>query len=59
VQYTVIRPILSQAGVKPTLDDFHFFLLVISTLLIAAAGYVINDYFDVKIDSINKPRRIL
>ena len=58
VQYTVIRPILSQAGVKPTLDDFHFFLLVISTLLIAAAGYVINDYFDVKIDSINKPQRI-
>lgn len=58
VQYTVIKPILAQAGVSPTLDDFHFFLLVLSTILVASAGYVINDYFDVKIDEVNKPRRI-
>lgn len=58
VQYTLIRPILAQAGVTTTLDDLHFFLLVLSTVLIAAAGYVINDYFDVKIDAINKPKRI-
>ena len=58
VQYTVIKPILAQAGVKPTLDDLHFFLLVLSTILVASAGYVINDYFDVKIDEVNKPRRI-
>jgi 4-hydroxybenzoate polyprenyltransferase len=59
IQYTIIRPILAQAGVAPTLDHLHFFLLVLSTILIAAAGYVINDYFDVMIDSINKPRRIV
>lgn len=41
-----------------TLDDLHFFLLVLSTLLVAAAGYVINDYFDVKMDEVNKPHRI-
>ena len=58
VQYTIIKPILSQAGMSPTLDNLHFFLLVLSTVLIAAGGYVINDYFDVKIDVINKPKRI-
>jgi len=30
-------------------------LLVIATVFIAAAGYVINDYFDTAIDAINKP----
>jgi 4-hydroxybenzoate polyprenyltransferase len=35
------------------------FFIVSSTLLIAAAGYIINDYFDVKIDIINKPRRVV
>jgi 4-hydroxybenzoate polyprenyltransferase len=35
------------------------FLICLSTVLIAAAGYVINDYFDVKIDAINKPERVI
>jgi 4-hydroxybenzoate polyprenyltransferase len=30
-------------------------ILVVATLLIAAGGYVLNDYFDVKIDNINRP----
>ena len=33
-------------------------VLVLSTLFIAAGGYVINDYFDVKIDQINKPNEV-
>ncbi len=39
--------------------DFNLFLLVISTLLIAAAGYIINDYYDIKIDYVNKPDRVV
>jgi 4-hydroxybenzoate polyprenyltransferase len=39
--------------------DYHLFLLVLSTVLIAAAGYIINDYYDVKIDTINKPKRVV
>ncbi len=58
VQYTLIKPILAQAGKTTTLGDLHFLLLVISTVLVAAGGYVINDYFDVKMDEVNKPRRI-
>jgi len=36
-----------------------FAALTLSTVFIAAAGYIINDYYDVKIDAINKPERML
>ena len=39
--------------------DLRFFLLAASTSLIAAAGYIINDYYDVKIDLVNKPERVV
>ena len=39
--------------------DIHLLLLSASTILIAAAGYVINDYYDIKIDLINKPERVV
>lgn len=42
-----------------TLTELRLYLLVASTLLIAAAGYIINDYYDVKIDYINKPHRVI
>ena len=32
------------------LDNIQFLLLVISTLLVAAAGYIINDYFDIRFE---------
>jgi 4-hydroxybenzoate polyprenyltransferase len=35
------------------------FLLIVSTILIAAAGNIINDYFDVKADRINKPEKLI
>jgi 4-hydroxybenzoate polyprenyltransferase len=39
--------------------DWKFFLLVVCTVFVAAAGYIINDYYDVKIDLINKPKRVV
>ncbi|MCA4898797.1 MAG: geranylgeranylglycerol-phosphate geranylgeranyltransferase [Bacteroidota bacterium] len=39
--------------------DVWLFILSASTILIAAAGYIINDYYDVKIDLINKPERVV
>lgn len=41
------------------LTDPTIWLLSFSTVCIAAAGYIINDYFDVKIDLINKPERVV
>jgi len=43
------------AGVK----SIEFFILVFSTSLIAAAGNIINDYFDMRADRINKPERMI
>lgn len=42
-----------------SLQDVRLFLLVVSTISIAAAGYSINDYYDIKIDLINKPDRVV
>ena len=39
--------------------DWPFFWLVFSTVLIAAGGNIINDYFDVRADRINKPHRLI
>ena len=41
------------------LTSLDLFILSSSTILIAAAGYIINDYYDVKIDYINKPQRVI
>ncbi len=43
------------------IDDnwIDFLFLVISTVLIAAGGNIINDYFDVKADRINKPEKLI
>lgn len=41
------------------ITDWKLLLLSASTVMIAAAGYVINDYFDIKIDLINKPAEVM
>jgi 4-hydroxybenzoate polyprenyltransferase len=45
--------------VQSWFPPFEFFLLTFGTFLVAAGGYVINDYYDIKIDLINKPNRIV
>jgi 4-hydroxybenzoate polyprenyltransferase len=41
------------------LPPFGLLILSLGTVLVAAAGYVINDYYDIKIDLVNKPERIV
>lgn len=36
-----------------------FYFLMIASVLIAAAGYIINDYFDLNIDQVNKPGKVV
>ena len=55
----VLQPLFNKYGLIFTLTEFQFFLLVLSTGLICAAGYIINDYFDVKADAINKPDEVI
>jgi 4-hydroxybenzoate polyprenyltransferase len=58
IRYFLVRPILLNADFDLLFTTGQFSLLVISTMLIAAAGYIINDYFDSGIDAINKPNKL-
>jgi 4-hydroxybenzoate polyprenyltransferase len=42
-----------------TLLRKDLFILVLATIFIAAGGNIINDYFDVKIDGVNKPKKLI
>ena len=57
MQKVVIVPILQTFGFQTSIDNTLLFLLIVSTVLIAAGGYVLNDYFDIKIDAINRPEK--
>ncbi len=46
-------------GIDVTLNSFEFALLVMATVCIAAGGNIINDIYDVEIDKINKPNKVL
>jgi 4-hydroxybenzoate polyprenyltransferase len=59
VRYCIIAPILQYGELSLQLNEFFFFLLVLSTLFITSAGYVINDYFDQKTDLVNKPDSVI
>ena len=57
VRYCLVEPVFNINNVYLQFSLFDFSMLVLSIVLIAAAGYAINDYFDVKIDAINKPQK--
>lgn len=57
--YCIIHPVFYAAGVIPNINGHFFLLLMISSVMIAAAGYIINDYFDLNIDQVNKPRKLI
>ncbi|TLX78332.1 prenyltransferase [Labilibacter sediminis] len=59
IRYGLIIPILEHYGYEPTLSHFRFVLLVLASVLLAASGYVINDYFDIKIDRLNRPDKMV
>ncbi len=56
VKYALLDP---NFGVQITLNEKGFALIVLATLCIAAAGYIINDIFDQETDAINKPNSVI
>jgi 4-hydroxybenzoate polyprenyltransferase len=44
---------------RPVFQDYNLYLIVFSTIIITAAGYMINDYYDVKIDYVNRPDEVV
>ena len=55
----VAVPILDAVAFGEQLPGYLLLLLILATVCIAAGGYVINDYFDVKIDRINRPDELI
>ncbi|ALU75702.1 geranylgeranylglycerol-phosphate geranylgeranyltransferase [Tenacibaculum finnmarkense genomovar finnmarkense] len=44
-----------QKSIKPVLFDWHLLYLVIATICVVAAGYIINNFYDKNADKINRP----
>ncbi|MEI6189914.1 MAG: geranylgeranylglycerol-phosphate geranylgeranyltransferase [Chitinophagia bacterium] len=55
-QFCIYNPIY-QIHTNETPSSFY--LILLASLFIAAAGYAINDYFDVNIDQVNKPNKVV
>lgn len=59
VRYAIVLPLLRAHNIEPALSHLVFGMLVMSTVFISAAGYAINDYFDLRTDRINKPGKVI
>jgi len=71
IRYAIVEPLISRIGVillKGSGEEipmvlqlplFNFLTLVFATVCITAGGYVINDYFDIRTDLINKGEAIV
>ena len=55
----IIRPTYHAMGVHEPMGVINLLVLISASILIAAGGYVINDYFDQNIDRVNKPERMV
>jgi 4-hydroxybenzoate polyprenyltransferase len=59
MRYFILDPFLKINGFELQLGEVYFALLVLSTVFIAASGYIINDYFDTRTDRLNKPAEVV
>jgi 4-hydroxybenzoate polyprenyltransferase len=59
VRYGIVLRLVDESEAMQQNSHTVFLLLSIATLLIAAAGYIINDYYDLKIDLLNKPSQMV
>jgi len=59
VRFYFIVPALNFYDFKLQVTEPVFALFAISFIFIAAGGYIINDYYDVAIDKINNPGRVI
>lgn len=59
MRFFILGEILGHNELELQMAEWQFALLVLSIVLIAAGGNIINDYFDLRADRINKPHRII
>ncbi|MGC8865317.1 MAG: geranylgeranylglycerol-phosphate geranylgeranyltransferase [Bacteroidales bacterium] len=59
VRYGIILRFVDESPNMQNISHGVFLLMALATLFIAAAGYIINDFYDLKIDLLNKPSRMI
>jgi 4-hydroxybenzoate polyprenyltransferase len=59
IRWFILKPLLGVSGFVVQLGSIQFGCLVMSTVFLAASGYIINDYFDRKIDMVNRPGKVI
>ena len=71
MRYAIIEPLISKVGVillKGSGEEgpmalqfswYNFLILIAATVCITAGGYIINDYFDIRTDLINRGKVIV
>jgi 4-hydroxybenzoate polyprenyltransferase len=59
MRFCIIRPMLILNNFNLQLGEWAFGIMVFATVCIAAAGYVINDYFDAGADELNRPGEVI
>jgi len=57
--YSVIVPSYNTVGQTDPLGLEGLLYIIAASIFIAAAGYIINDYFDLNIDRVNKPGKLV
>ncbi len=57
--YGIVQPVFFSNQYVPREFTILFYFLCAASIFIAAAGYIINDYFDLNIDLVNKPQRMV
>jgi 4-hydroxybenzoate polyprenyltransferase len=59
MQIILLSGFLKLQNIELALAIWQFYLLVFSTICIAAGGYIINNIFDTETDLINKPDKVV
>lgn len=58
-QYLSAFCLIKEQMIEALFLNTDMLILALSTIFIAAAGNVINDYYDIKIDYVNRPKRVV
>jgi 4-hydroxybenzoate polyprenyltransferase len=56
MRYTIVAPMLAVYSMELKLPFTAFLCYVVATMLVAAAGYAINDYYDRNLDLVNRAK---
>lgn len=55
----LLKPVLINGKFGTLPSNMSFVLIVIAMVFIVAGGYIVNDLFDVEIDKVNKPKKVI